>query len=416
MTQAMIVSLGGTPEPIVRTLCEHRPRFVCFLASHQSVYVLGQIKELLKAEGFAPQDSRTVLAENVDDLLHCYEKALECAHLLEKWNVNTNDVVVDYTGGTKNMTAALALATVGKGYQFSYVGGARRNKNGLGVVEDGSEIIHKGVSPWQIFAVEEWRQLVIYTRHYNYEAAHGLIQEIQKRQPKTDLIRWQGMAKTLSGLLQWDQFNHEKARPLFVEGIQELDRWSQLKGDKGIADFVRQSQACLIFLNEMAFETRGFKQPGSSLVQDLVANARRRADQGRYDDAVARLYRALEMQAQLAFFQKTGLSTSEVPFSAVPEDLRDEYCRFYKDSEKNVLKIPLYGVFRLLEKLDDPVGRQFFASEKEFLRILNARNNSILAHGMQPVKPSTYESLDGLIRSAFGIDKTVEFPHLTSPF
>jgi len=198
MCQAMIVSLGGTPEPIVRTLCEHRPTYVCFLASQQSVYVLGQVKELLKAEGCTPQDSRTVLPENVDDLPHCYGKALE--------------------------------------------------------------------------------------------------------------------------------------------------------------------------------------------------------------------------MPRIAFFQQTGVSTSEAPLSAVPEGMRHEYGKLYMDDEKQVLKIPLFGVFRLLQKLDDPAGRQFFANEKEFLRILNARNNSILAHGMQPVKASTYEALDRLIRSSFGIDKIVKFPCLTSPF
>ena len=40
----MIISLGGTPEPLARSIIEHRPHFVTFLASHNSVLVLGKVK------------------------------------------------------------------------------------------------------------------------------------------------------------------------------------------------------------------------------------------------------------------------------------------------------------------------------------------------------------------------------------
>ena len=148
MTQAMIISLGGSPEPLVRSIAEHRPQFVTFLASQDSVVLLGKVMELLDQGGVPRPEHRVVLADDVNSLVHCYEKALKCARWLEDREFQADEVVVDYTGGTKSMTAALALATVGKGYRFSYVGGTSRTKGGLGIVETGSEAVHTGVSPW----------------------------------------------------------------------------------------------------------------------------------------------------------------------------------------------------------------------------------------------------------------------------
>lgn len=49
-------------------------------------------------------------------------------------------------------------------------------------------------------------------------------------------------------------------------------------------------------------ENGGYEQ-----VQDLILNAERRAVQERYDDAVARLYRAVEMVAQVRLQSEWGL-------------------------------------------------------------------------------------------------------------
>ncbi len=276
MTAAMIISLGGTPEPIVRAIAEHRPRLVCFLASQQSVNLLGQVQELLRQGEFALDESRVVLVDNVDDLVHCYEKALACARFLEGRQIPADSVVVDYTGGTKNMTAALALATVDKGYRFSYVGGAARNKGGLGIVQTGSEVVHTAVSPWQIFAVTEWQHLVLHVDQYQYEAALTLVRETGRRLPPAEGKRWQGLENALEGLLYWDRFNHKEALPKFRQGIQELEYWGQVKGDQVIADFVRDCKTCLEFLQALAQETRGFQTPTRLLLVDLVANAERR--------------------------------------------------------------------------------------------------------------------------------------------
>ncbi len=152
MMKAMIISVGATPELVVASALEHKPEYICFFASQQSRSLIGEIRHLIKEKGHETADAE-VICDDVNSLVHCYEKALECTDQLIEQDIDPKEVVVDYTGGTKTMTAALTLATFGHGCSFSYVGGKKRTKDGM--VVTGSESVITGISPWEIVAVEK---------------------------------------------------------------------------------------------------------------------------------------------------------------------------------------------------------------------------------------------------------------------
>src|SRR5262249_3704336 len=112
-------------------------------------------------------------------------------------------------------------------------------------------------------------------------------------------------------------------------------------------------------------------------VLDLLANARRRRDERRYDDAVARLYRGLEALAQAHLRQDHGIAdTGAVPLSAVPESLRSALSA--KPDQAGILKLGLRDDYCLLQGLGNPLGRRFFELELQTKKSpLNARNRSI---------------------------------------
>ena len=65
---------------------------------------------------------------------------------------------------------------------------------------------------------------------------------------------------------------------------------------------------------------------------DLIANADRRARiEGKYEDAVARLYSALERGAKFRLQRQYAISTEDVKPARLPEALRDEYVQKYGD-------------------------------------------------------------------------------------
>jgi len=151
-------------------------------------------------------------------------------------------------------------------------------------------------------------------------------------------------------------------------------------------------------------------------VKDLIGNAARRSREGRFDDAVARLYRAIEAIAQMGLLEDHGISgTDGVPLERVPEPFRTELTPRARD---RCVKIGLQDAYRLLRELGDERGNRFEELGLAHLKKspLLARNNSILAHGFEPVSEKVLESLHASAMSLAGLDETqiVKFPKIRS--
>ena len=408
--KAMIISVGGSPEPIVTSLLKHRPDFVCFFATQKSMDLIGGIKEKTKEHSIVFDDCK-VIADDENDLVHCYTKACECAARCEQRQFAAADIHVDYTGGTKSMTAALTLATIAKGYGFSYVGGAMRTKDGLGTVVSGTEIIHEGISPAQLFALEDKQRLAVLISHYQYEAAVAVLQHLPAVMLPADREIAKGLIQVLEGYHAWDAFQHTSASKLLSGGIKHLDICCKFSSSAPLLPFYKRCQENLAILQRIQEATRGFKALHPLLLLDLVSNAERRIHQGKYDDAVARLYRALEMAGQIAFEETFKVSTSEVPISMVPESMRDEYSLRYAHPEKiDHIQLPLFAVFRMLKQIGHPQGERFEAHRRTFEDLLFTRNHSILAHGLNPIKADTAASFLQKMTDIFLDDPLIRFP------
>lgn len=160
-------------------------------------------------------------------------------------------------------------------------------------------------------------------------------------------------------------------------------------------------------------------QPSAELVEDLLANAQRRLEEGRYEDAAARTYRALEAVGQYRLLSQYGLATHQVPLARVPEPLRKEWAK-YANREGN-LRLPLQQAYQLLEGLGDPLGERFRAlrlfSEPGRPSLLDVRDRSICAHGFDPIREDTARKLFSVALELAGLrqDQLLQFPTLHGP-
>ena len=87
MAKGLIATVGGTPQPLITTIVEHKPEFVCFLCSQESVEKIKKIKDGIAnqlGEQCIQRDHK-VLVEDYNDVVHCYEKAQECFRKLKDW-------------------------------------------------------------------------------------------------------------------------------------------------------------------------------------------------------------------------------------------------------------------------------------------------------------------------------------------
>jgi CRISPR-associated protein (TIGR02710 family) len=386
---AMIISVGGTPAPIISSIIHYKPVFISFFASQETVDNLSEIRRACSAQSLHFK-SQVTLVDDVNDLLHCFEKADEAVKRVINEGFSRDSVIVDYTGGTKNMSVALALASVTRGFSFSYVGGKERTKGGVGVVIDGTEEVYRNFNPWDVFALEEKKTIALLFNQYQFAAAKELCERLSEKARKQRTL-FKKIRLAVEGYQKWDLFRHKEAYESFRKArIEEIEEWK----DPVFAEFAWKTRSNLPFLERLAQET---KRPSKYLILDLFANAERRFEEGKIDDAILRLYRLVEMVAQERLLSQYEINASDVKPDELPLILREEFVRRYRSGEDGKIKLPLNALFELLLSLGDDLGKLFDKNKDQFRKIQYSRNQSYLAHGFNSSKETTYSDLRNFV-------------------
>jgi hypothetical protein len=419
------VTVGGSHQPILASLEQHRPERVWFLCSDDSgkvkgsyVQVAGEGKVLRSdfkldkpdlpcitaLAGLARERYEVRTIKEFDDLNACYLAAAEVIDAARRERPGA-PLVADYTGGTKSMTAGLAAAALDDGQvEISLVVGRRPD---LVKVQDRTEFV-RPIPVWDAQMARRLRAARELLQRHDYAGACDLLRTAAARFAGEKTLERVGRAIALCrGFDAWDRFDHAGARQC-------------LEGHK--ADFVP-----LWRVLDWLTTDRGH---GFERVEDLLRNAERRAVQGRYDDAVGRLYRALEMAAQTWLRERHGIDTSDVDPGRAPEGTRPrlERGRSEEDGRPGPIRIGLWDAWELITAWpDDPLGRLFGPKRNEVRTFLNVRNQSLFAHGERPVSQGDYALhapgllawLDGCIEVAvadLGRRRPVRLPQLPTDF
>ena len=389
----LVCSVGGSPEPVVAALKRWQPARVRFVPSCETrSQVSDRIVPLAQAEGCAPGPGQYDVLELSDgqDLAACLDTLRELTPVVEEWldRGDQYQVVVDFTGGTKCISAALVLQAHRWRCVFSYVGGTERNKEGVGVVISGKEQVLHAQNPWDALgfqAVEEFTWLFD-ARAFSAAAdlANRAIQNTGGLARKREMCSLKSLAEAYD---TWDRFDHDAA----LNKLKELSKFdNDLRAVLGqtTADPLRSTvgRHCE-YLRDLTDES-----PQSMRhVSDLLANASRRREQGQIDDAVARLYRAIEAIAQIRLVERHHIDTGSVPIEHVPEPLRGRLSR----PNKSTVALGIQDAYALLILLDDDLGREFsrLGLNDPLKSPLSARNRSILAHGFERTSDKVFQEL-----------------------
>lgn len=132
------------------------------------------------------------------------------------------------------------------------------------------------------------------------------------------------------------------------------------------------------------------KDTGFERVEDLLLNAQRRALQERFDDAVGRMYRAIELTAQIWLEASRGILTGDVNCALVPESKRADFERA-RDHDGRI-KIGLLAAWDLVAAFENnPPGTLFTEQRARVLDFLKVRNDSLFAHGVRPISKADYQ-------------------------
>jgi len=407
----LICTVGGTPEPIIAAIRFWKPARVLFLPSEGT---RNDAETVTKEPGLLqPGDWDMIILGDAQDFGDCVRRMSRLDEVVAAWQHKgaAYDVIVDFTGGTKCMSAALATVSRRWPCAFSYIGGSERTKGGKGIVVAGREQTLVTQNPWNALGYQAVEDACLMFDQQAFMSAASLLDQARKAADDESVRRTLSTFHRLcEGYGLWDRFQHTAA-------LQRLDdvlkNANDLRAVLGVAQFELVQRA--VRDNKQTLERLAAEPHSRAMVADLVANAGRRRREARFDDGVARLYRAIESLAQLALAQRHGIAgTDAVPLERVPESLRETWR--YR-AERGTLRLGLQDAFELLDALGDDAGKTFKAMGLQDRKRspLAARNQSILAHGFQPVGERVFQTLwDAAIRlGGFSEQELPLFPCLT---
>ncbi|PLZ98610.1 hypothetical protein CEN50_10650 [Fischerella thermalis CCMEE 5268] len=147
MSKILLVTVGGSFQPIITAIRSLQPDRVIFIASDgekgskSQVIAEGTPCEVRRGaevierlpniptqvdlgENFQPERD-LILVQNPDNLAECYPKIYHCIRNLQQ--ESGHQIMADYTGGTKTLSAALVMAAVDCGISLYITIAARDN-------------------------------------------------------------------------------------------------------------------------------------------------------------------------------------------------------------------------------------------------------------------------------------------------
>jgi len=398
----MTVGTGATGADIAHGLFfsinDSNPDLLVLIGSQKSFdSTLSHLKELIKKESIDCE----IVEKNIEEIndferLH-FEYSNIIEELLHKGFV-PNKIAVDYTSGTKSMSAALVSAALAKKIgSINYVFGERGEG---GRVKSGTER-RSSLSPNKIFSLDILNKAIDYFNSYRFSTCLELLNSFEFH---PDFNEKANILFKLTSLFDhWDKFNFNAA----FEESKKINH-EELKLFCIKDKFEKYYQPLLYKLKS---ENESYER-----ILDLLGNANRRASEGKYDDAIARLYRTLEMVGQIEFFKEFKCSTSDVKIENIPETFRADINQNYLNKKDGKIKIPLFGTYDLLNKIGNKVGILFNEKRNDIEKVLSLRNKSILAHGNVPLNKQHFQEarsiLQNFIKIMYNDLQPIEFPNL----
>ncbi|MEA5565767.1 TIGR02710 family CRISPR-associated CARF protein [Anabaena sp. UHCC 0399] len=405
MQKILLVTVGGSYQPIITAIRELEPDRVVFICSDGSKGSKSQVigegtpceirrgtevierlpnipTQLGLGDRFQP-DRDLIFIQEPDDLAECYLKVTSSIQKIQQDSPNAQ-LMADYTGGTKSMSVGLAMASVD--YQITlYVTTTVRTN--IIKVDRGELTGQASIAP--VVAQRTIEQfLPIFLQQYNYPAAIAQLRRLLSSMslPPETRRKIQSLYACCSALDAWDRFEHRDALDL----LEPQMRHPELRK---LAIFLKRVINSRGQIDKDFDCSSGTEGHGYEIVQDLLNNAQRRAAQERYDDAVGRLYRALELLVQIRLKKTYGIKTGDVDIQQLPEALRSEYEQ-QRSPVKGVIQLASRKSYELLGKLpNDPIGKLYQKNANKIINVLEVRNNSLFAHGFKPINSDDYQKV-----------------------
>ncbi|WP_297982857.1 TIGR02710 family CRISPR-associated CARF protein [uncultured Methanobrevibacter sp.] len=354
------------------------PDFIVFFVSENSLETIDFIKKLAIEDSYDEfiegEDYKLVSLKNIDGLSLCF-KQME-SEILEY--ENDYRILVDYTSGTKTMAVAMAVSAAFYNKEIFSVSGNRKG----GIVTSGTETI-KSQNLYFIYDRMRINKLKEYFNNNRFDIGLQSIEEIIDPEFEKDKV-----SSLFKAYSYWDNVNFEESYNI----MKDLD--ASYIFFKPLAKQIKINKIALG--NILRSNSKNLKL--CYILASLLNNAKRRYEEHKYDDAIARLYRSLELIGQISL-EKYGLDSSDIDVGILEE--KGVSKEFIGELEKmrtdGKIKIGLIKDLNLLYEMGNGIGRYYKENENRINNLTKKRNDSILAHGLESQSKEDYEQFEKIV-------------------
>ncbi len=334
--------------------------------------------------------------------------------MLRTWEVQAGELVVDLTGATPAMAAALLLASITSTSRVVALAHAKivSPADGEAVTVEGQERIWLQGNPWDEAAAGSRREGGELFNRGAFGPATSLFRQIEARVSGGQKPFYRALADLAEGYALWERFHYRQAWDKLKTAVKALEMASVWGGPPGLNSVLPAVKQNAGFLEKLVLDPQEVKD---AVAYDLLAHARRRADvDHHFEAAIATLLRALEAFAQHQLFKQHRIKTWDVRPEQLPEALRESCRTCYLDDVDGKYKLPLQAQFRALAGLGDQMGQAFLAQWAKMKPLLDAANHAVLGHGFEPVKAERFHQLYDIVIKLTGVSDSSlpKFPTL----
>lgn len=397
LKKGLILTMGFSPQPLIFAIEQYGATHAVFIGTSPSLNK--SLDSVIEATKLQPSKWTTKEVVDSPDSIGALCIAFGEAHkwLLEK-GVAIESISADPTGGKKWMSSGAVMAASFLGIPLVYID-VELDENKIPIKET-MKLVPLGNAYDQTgFVIGDQGRTAF--NAFDFEGAAIYFERIRPTlSHRAELF--EGLANISKILAKWDRFEHyERTITEDLEmAISGLER--SLKtgaGTPNLFAFVEELRRLVQGIQEL----EGKKQLSQGFILDLLLNAGRRANLHRYDDAIARLYRTLEAISQYALKTIFSIDTGNVIYDHLdPKSIDLFKSRIKRDELPRELDLFLGST--LLFSLGHPVGKNLFSGqpgkeEFSFKRLLLERNNSILAHGFNPIQKEVFTKFKERIKA-----------------
>lgn len=398
--KALVMTLVDETAPAIYSINRLKPDALCFvLPEAGKALVESAVQPMIEQ---MPRRWDWIAVGSGNGFSDCYQTlARSLPDLLQTWEIQPGELVVDLTGATPAVAGALTVVALPWSSRLVALVPSHEVQQGEAIEIGGRPLVWTQSNLWDEAATVSRREGCELFNRGLFSAAAKLFREVEVRVSGGQKPLYRALTDLAEGYDFWERFHYRQAWDKLKAATKALEMASIWGGPPGLKALLAPIKANAGFLEKLVLDPAEVKE---FLVLDLLAHAARRL-QLMHDPeaAMIALVRALEAFAQQKLFKVHRIKSWDVQPDQLPLALRETCHACYLEDIDGKYKLPLQAQFRVLAGLGDQSGQSFLREWPTMKPLLDAANHAVLGHGFDPLKSERVKQLYEVVLKLSGV-------------